>query len=132
LSVFIDSCVFVAYYNRRDTHHKAAVELIEKGVAGDFGELYTSDYVFDETVTVTLVKAGLKAAVELGGYMLDSELELLEVDKDAFTAAWEMFKTLKMSFTDCTNVAVMRLHGIEEILTFDRGFKKVGGIKSIP
>ncbi|MEE8400537.1 MAG: PIN domain-containing protein [Candidatus Hydrothermarchaeaceae archaeon] len=130
--MFIDSCVFVAYYNERDMHHKATVELIEKCAEGDFGELFASDYVFDEVVTVTLVKIGLKKAVALGDHLLNSEVTLLEVDRDAFTAAWEEFKSAKMSFTDCTNIAVMRLHGIDRILTFDGGFKKVKGIKVIP
>ncbi|MEE8167486.1 MAG: PIN domain-containing protein [Candidatus Hydrothermarchaeales archaeon] len=132
MGVFIDSSVFVAYYNERDLHHKASVELIKKCVEGDFGELFTSDYVFDEAVTVTFVKTGLKKAVELGHYLLNSEVSLLEVDRDAFNTAWERFKSVEMSFTDCTNIAVMRLHGIDKILTFDRGFKQVKEIKVIP
>ncbi|MFQ5975426.1 MAG: PIN domain-containing protein, partial [Candidatus Hydrothermarchaeales archaeon] len=60
------------------------------------------------------------------------EVELLEVDRDAFNTAWEKFKTAEMCFTDCTNVAVMRLHGIDKILTFDRGFKEIKKIKVIP
>ncbi len=132
MAVFIDSCVFIAYYNQRDLHHKASVKLVEKCVEGDFGELFTSDYVFDEAITVTFVKTGLKKAVELGDYLLNSEVELLDVDRDAFNTAWEKFKTAEMSFTDCTNIAVMRLHGIDKILTFDRGFKKIEKIKVIP
>lgn len=132
MPLFIDSCVFVAYRNKRDVHHKTSAELMEKCVGGYFGELYTSDYVFDETVTVTLVKAGLKEAIELGGYLLNSEVELLKVDKDAFDAAWEMFCTLGMGFTDCTNIALMRLYGIDKIMTFDGEFKRVNGIKVIP
>lgn len=132
MAVFVDSSVFVAYYNERDVHHEASVELIKKCVEGDFGELFTSDYVFDEVVTVTLIKTGIKKAVELGEYLLNSEVMLLEVDRDAFNTAWEMFKSLEMSFTDCTNIAVMGLHGIDKILTFDRGFKAVEGIKAVP
>lgn len=132
MAVFLDSSVFVAYYNERDFHHKASVEQIKKCAEGDFGELFTSDYVFDESVTVTLVKAGLEKAVELGDYLLNSEVTLLEVDKDAFTRAWGEFKSAGMSFTDCTNIALMRLHGIEKILTFDRGFKRIEGINVVP
>ncbi len=132
MGVFIDSSVFVAYYNERDLHYKASVELIKKCVEGDFGELFTSDYVFDEAVTVTLVKTSLAKAIELGNYLLNSEVVVLKVDKDAFNVAWERFKSVEMSFTDCTNIAVMRLHGIDKILTIDRGFKQVKEIKVIP
>ncbi len=130
--LFIDSSVFVAYYNQRDQHNKTAVELIKKCVEGDYGELFASDYVFDEAVTVTFVKTGLKKAVELGEYLLKSEVTLLEVDRDVFDVAWEKFKSAEMSFTDCTNIALMKSNGIDKILTFDSGFKKIKEIKVIP
>lgn len=40
-----------------------------------------------EAVTVTLLKTGLKRAVELGDYLLNSEVTLLEVDGDIFKEA---------------------------------------------
>jgi predicted nucleic acid-binding protein len=88
--------------------------------------------VFNEAVTVTLLKTGLKEAIELGDYLLNSEVKLLEVDRDIFKEAWEEFKTAEMSFTDCTNIAMMRLYGIDKILTFDKGLKKIKGIRAIP
>jgi HEAT repeat protein len=43
--------------------------------------------VVREAVTVTLLKTGLKRAVELGDYLLNSEVTLLEVDGDIFKEA---------------------------------------------
>ncbi len=131
MGAFIDSSVLVAYYNKRDVHHARAVELIKKCIEGEFGEVYASDYVFDEVVTVTLVRAGLERAVEIGEYLLNSEIALLRVDEDAFRDAWKKFKSLGISFTDCTNVAMMELHGIDRILTFDEGFKRAK-VKVVP
>ena len=51
MSVFIDTGVFVAARNMRDINHKRAVELLEKAIKGEYGEIFTSDYVFDEAVT---------------------------------------------------------------------------------
>jgi len=77
-------------------------------------ESSSPDYVFDEVGTVALPKTGVERAVAPGEYLLN------------FTVAWEKFKSLEMSFTDCTSIAVMRLHGIDKTLTFDRGFKRRG------
>ena len=58
MSVFIDTGVFVAARNTRDINHKRAVELLEKAIRGEYGEIFTSDYVFGEAVTVALVRTG--------------------------------------------------------------------------
>lgn len=130
MAIFIDTNMFVAYYNERDLHHKRSEELIKKIVGGDYGEIFTSDYVFDEAVTVTLVKTNLKKALELGEHILNSEITLLKVD-DAFSAAWKEFKTANMSFTDCTIIALMKQNGIDKVMTFDEGFRKIKGIKVV-
>lgn len=130
--IFIDTNVFVAYYNERDVHHKKALELVKKSVDGYFGELFTSDYVFDEAVTVTLVKTSVEKALELGEHILNSEITMLKVGEDAFSMAWKEFKKADMSFTDCTIVSLMRLNGIDRLMTFDEGFKKVQGIAITP
>lgn len=31
-----------------------------------------------------------------------------------------------MSFTDCTNLSLMKLYGIDKIMTFDMGFRDKG------
>jgi len=132
MPVFIDSSVLVAYHNSRDEHHREAVRLLTRCVEGDFGEPWISDYVFDEVVTVALVKVGLERAVELGDHLLSSELKMLKVDDQSFREAWALFQKQGMSFTDCTTIAVMRQNGIERLLTFDRGFKEIEGIKALP
>jgi len=48
MSVFIDTGVFVAYINKRDSNHDRAVYLLEDIMRGKCGKAYTSDYVFDE------------------------------------------------------------------------------------
>ena len=79
--------------------------------------------MFEEAVTVTPVRTkNLGLALRLGEVLLNSEIEILRVDEDAFTLAWEIFREAKLSFTDCTSLALMRLYGIPTTITFDRGF----------
>ncbi|RMF90456.1 MAG: PIN domain-containing protein [Methanobacteriota archaeon] len=132
MPIFIDSSVLVAYHNSRVEHHKEAVQLLTRCVEGEFGEPWISDYIFDEVVTVTLVKVGLEKAVEVGDYLLSSELKMLKVDEESFREAWTLFQKEGMSFTDCTIIAVMRQNGIEKLLTFDKRLKETEGIKALP
>jgi predicted nucleic acid-binding protein len=88
-----------------------------------------TDYIFDESVTVTLTRSGnLERAVKLGDSLMDS-LFLIRIDEDTFDYAWEIFGKQPMpdlSFTDCTTIAVCRSWGIPNIGTFDRGFLSIG------
>ncbi len=128
--MFLDTSVIVAYYNSRDGLHKRAFELLPKIVRGDNGRVFISDYIFDEAVTVSLIRTkNLKKALELGEHLLKSEFHLLKVDDDAFNLGWELFQKANMSFTDCSSLALMRLYGIDKIATFDTGFGRVKGVK---
>lgn len=125
--IFIDTSVFVAYYNRRDIHHERSFELIKRAIEGYYGKIFTSDYVFDESVTVTLVRTkDIEKAIALGECILNSERELLSVDETCFFESWNLFKVVEMSFTDCTNLSLMKLYGIDKIMTFDIGFRDKG------
>ena len=57
-----------------------------------------------------------------------------KVDREIFDNAWQIFKeqkNTKLSFTDCTILAIMRNEGISNIATFDKDFKKIDGINVI-
>jgi len=130
MSVFVDSGVFVAFHNTKDANHTRALELMKEIVAGRLGSAYTSDYVFDEAVTVALVRTRRpEIALTVGrmvlGELIKPFLVVLRVDGEAFKEAWRLFPNYAgrgLSFTDCTSVALMRLRGIESLLSFDMGF----------
>lgn len=132
MTVFIDSSVFVAYGNMDDLHHNKSKKIIEDIASKKYGEIFTSDYVFDESVTVALVRTkDLDKAVKLGKLILESEITLLIVDDIIFKEAWRLFERdnrQKMSFTDLTNIAFMRTYEIGYIASFDEAFKSVEGI----
>ena len=125
--ILIDSSVFVAYAVEDDGNHERAVKVIERIANGDFGPAFTSDYIFDETTTVTFIRSkSLQKAVLVGNYIKNS-VEMIRVDGDLFNDSWEMFKNQKaskFSFTDCSNISIIRDRGIKHIATFDSEFKK--------
>ncbi|MDI6820535.1 MAG: hypothetical protein QMC89_06515 [Candidatus Hodarchaeaceae archaeon] len=44
-SVFIDSDVFIAAFNKRDGNHETGNKLLKEALSGRYREVYTSDFV---------------------------------------------------------------------------------------
>jgi len=127
LAVFIDTGVFVALRNADDELHMRSEQLIKKALKGEFGRVYTSDYVIDEAVTTALVRTRRHdLAVDIGKYIIESpRITKLWTAEDAFDVSWQKFKTFKdkpLSFTDCVSLALMEKNRIKQIMSFDSGF----------
>lgn len=127
MAVFVDTSVFVAMRNADDEHHERSKDLMRRALKGEFGRIYTSDYVIDEAVTTALVRTRRHdLAVDIGKYIVESpRITKLWVTKDTFDAAWETFKTLEdhpMSFTDCVSMTLIKKNNIKQIMSFDSGF----------
>lgn len=113
--------------NLDDVNHLRAKEILTSMLKGELGEIYTSDYILDEVVTLMLKRTKrLELAIEMGEYILKSpRIRKLRVTEEIFDDAWKKFKSLKgklMSFTDCTSLVLMEKRGIEYIASFDSGF----------
>jgi uncharacterized protein len=132
--IFLDTSFVVAYYNENDEHHFKAVNIMRDLVLKKYGEMIISDYIFDEFVTVMLTRTKninktIRYAEDLRKFTL-----LLFVEKILFELSWRIFKNqknTKLSFTDCSILAVMEQEGIRNIVTFDEDLKKIEGIKII-
>ena len=128
MSIFIDTSYLIGYYNKEDKHHQKAIGLSGIFSGKEFGTVYISDYIFTEAMNylITRIKSrGL--AIELAGYIFNSEMEIIYMDKNIFQKSWELFKQRKnLSFTDCTTIELMKAYGIKSIATFDSGFGQFG------
>ena len=126
----MDTGVLVAFHNTRDLNHDAATRLVKSIAGGEMGPAYTTDYVFDEAVTVALTRTGRPdLAVALGRLILGQDtppfMELVNIDDDAFTRAWALFARHSrrgLSFTDCASLAAMETRRIDRIASFDTDF----------
>jgi uncharacterized protein len=141
MSAFIDAGVLVAAYNKRDENHEKASELIMSAIKREYGTPYTSDYVFDEAVTLMLARTKKpEFALGLGEFILGNLAnktpglaKIIRVDEDVFSDSWDIFRKYSakgLSFTDCTTVSLMSLSRMDVLLSFDRSFdgivKRVG------
>ena len=126
--IFLDSSFLVAVEVETDQNHEKAVKIRDEIIEGKFGKVFISDYIFDETVTVTFGRTKDLEKSVLAGSNLRNSVEIINIDERDFEAAWEIFKKQKdttFSFTDCTNVALMRKDSIENIATFDEDFQEL-------
>jgi uncharacterized protein len=129
---FIDAGPFVARWLPRDEHHRAALVTWEK-LSGQ--ELYTSNHVVDESITLLGRRASYEFAADRAESIFQSTvLEILYADRDDEMVALELFRKYadqKVSFTDCISFALMKRYGIETVFSFDRHFR-LAGWKTIP
>ncbi len=124
--VFVDTSGWYAYAREDDPAHGGARTALESWE----GRLVTTDYVFDETVTLARARLGAAAAAKLGDALLDGGVvELVRLLPEDFEDAWELFKKRKdksWSFTDCSSFAVMRRLRLSLAVATDRHFRQAG------
>ena len=127
MAAFIDTSIFVAVRNKRDKNHIRSRQLLEKALQGEYGKLYTSDYIADEAITTALTRTHThQVALNTGRLIIESpRIEKIYVGPEQFKLAWEKFQKFKgrfMSFTDCSSLALIEEHGINRIMSFDGDF----------
>jgi len=131
MTVFVDSGVFYAQADRAANRHETAQEALNTAFEGEYGQPYTSDYVYDEAVTLTLARTDdHEKAVTVGQRIsgageFPALIRLQHVTPPVFDDAVDIFERYddqRLSFTDATTVALIRYHDIEHVLAFDDDF----------
>ncbi len=128
--ILIDSNVIISYINKDDSKHKEALLLLNRIMNKEYGNYIISDYIFDEIATVAFLRTNRKEAFKIGDFLLEN-VDIIKIVNKLFFDSWTLFKQYKkLSFTDCTNLAIMKELGINAIATFDKDFiKEVSGIE---
>jgi predicted nucleic acid-binding protein len=131
MSVFVDTGVYYALQNQRANRHEAAKEAFRAVLQGEHGTAFTSEYIYDEAVTLVLVRTGeYEEARTVGDRMLGrgdypGTVDLLEIDRETFDRADELFDRYSdqlLSFTDASTVALVESYEIDHVLSFDDDF----------
>jgi predicted nucleic acid-binding protein len=124
--VFVDTGGWFALLDANDPAHADASRWFKDNDL----PLVTTDYVFDETITLARMELGHAVAVRFGEKLQTSSwAQLIAVSAEDRKAAWLTFKKYKdqrLSYTDCTSFATMRRLGIHQVATTDKGFKVAG------
>lgn len=134
MSVFVDTGVFYAHHDSDASRHDVAVSALRTVLGSEaYGRVMTSEYVYDEVVTLTHRRTGEVAdALEVGrrirGDGYPDAIELLYSSPVLFDAAVETYDSYSdqdLSFTDAMTVAMVEEHDIDAVLSFDDDFDGV-------
>ncbi len=130
-AIFVDTSAWYALSNEHDTNHALARQYLT-----ETNRLVTTNFIIDETITLTLIRAGYKNAVRVGELLWSRQLAgIVWVTAEDERAAWQIFKHYndkRFSFTDCTSFAVMTRLGLACAFTFDADFLQTGQFRRVP
>jgi len=128
-SVFGDTSFFFALVAKQDPAHQPAVAAYEK-LLRVRGRVVTSDYIIDETLTLTKARINAERSLALLDRIEASEaIDLEEITPARFASAKTYFRKHSdhgYSFTDCTSFIIMRELHLRAALTTDRHFAQAG------
>ena len=132
MSLFVDTGVFYAHHDTDASRHDVGTTTLPTVLkSADYGRILTSEYVYDEAVTLTYRRTNrMEDAIELGrrirgvGPYPDS-IDLLHNSRALFEEATELFVEYAdhgLSFTDVMTVVLVKHHDIDSVLSFDDDF----------
>lgn len=118
----------VALADRADGCHamaKAFLHSIPSGV-----RFHTSNYILDETITRLRLTVGVDVAIRAAEALWASELyQIHMVDHALEREALRLMRKYadqRLSFTDCTTIALLKQLEMDQVFAFDEDFSKVG------
>jgi len=124
--IILDTSFIVSYYNLADDNHNGALEIMNKILKENLN-VCISDFIFSECATVLLAKLkDLNKVVEICEKI--KKIDIIRVDENLFEETWDIFKKqekAKLSFIDCSIIALSKLKEIEKVATFDQELMKI-------
>lgn len=121
--VFVDTGAWYAVVDKKDPDHSQAEHFLKSNKI----PLLTTNFVFDEAITLIRSRLGWNAAKEFGQRLKDSNfVSIISVKDEDEEKAWEIFLKYKdkdFSYTDCTSFAVMERLKIDTAFSFDSHFQ---------
>lgn len=140
MKLFIDTWGWLALRDRREDLHGEAKNVYQKYRKKN-ANLYTSDYVLDETFTLLFKRLAKRLAQDsidqIHRTIETNSVTLGWINQKEFNHAKRLRAKFQdkpdISFTDLTSMAIMEEHSIKKILTNDDHFTHVGkGFEVLP
>jgi predicted nucleic acid-binding protein len=138
--IIVDTWGWIVLYNKREPKHTVVSRFYHRLREGG-AIFYTTDYIFDETLTLLFRRLPFPLAKKTMEYLdkavgqgyLKQEWITPQRVKRAKDLRLRFQDKPDISFTDLTTMAVMQELGLSDILTEDEHFFKVGlGFKTVP
>ncbi|MDQ7826676.1 MAG: PIN domain-containing protein [Candidatus Eremiobacteraeota bacterium] len=124
--VFVDTGAWYALVDSHDPDHRQAETFLKSNTL----PMVTTNFVFDESVTLIKKRLGHHVAVEFGERLMKSpSVMVLPVEPRDQEEAWRIFseyRDLDFTYTDCTSFAVMKRLSLVTAFAFDSHFTMMG------
>ncbi|MEM3666809.1 MAG: type II toxin-antitoxin system VapC family toxin [Candidatus Bathyarchaeia archaeon] len=136
---FIDSNIFLHAYlvprrpltNGEQRIKDEAKEIVKRIEEGE--EVAITVVHLSEIVNILETGLGIKESLGFLAWIVTSEnVKVYSVDKSNYEAALLLAREKEISANDALAYSFTKAHGIGEIYTFDKHFKKLVDIKSLP
>ena len=123
--IFVDTGAWYAVVDKKDPDHAQA----ESYFRNNKTPLLTTNFIFDETITLLRSRLGWSTAKEFGQNLKNSSfVSIIGIKDEDEKRAWQIFLKYKdqdYSFTDCTSFAVMERLKIDTAFSFDSHFESM-------
>ncbi len=93
MEFFVDTSFLVALHNKRDKNHAKARNFISE--INGRSLFVISDYIFDEVLTVLLVRGGKLLSTQGERILEDERIHIVQIDEAVFQKAWQTYRTFK-------------------------------------
>ncbi len=132
MTVFVDSNIPMYLVGAEHPNKATARVALERAIA-DGERLVTDAEVLQEILHRYVAIARPDAITPAMEALLGVVDEVFPIDSDAVLAASRLLqRTSGLSARDALHVALMRRHGVDDILTFDTGFDAIGDLRRRP
>ena len=130
MGVFLDTGYILALKNSSDVNHPAAMATYSNLKSRIHGDVYTSDYILDEVVTLALARAcRLEITQDIEAFIRRTRwINFIKVADADIDTAWKLFVryySKGLSFTDCMIVAQAESRNVIKVCTFDSHFNGI-------
>jgi len=122
--IYIDASFYLALLNSKDSNHQKAKNLAQKHSAK---QLVTSQIIIGETLTVGSMRINKDLTLKFVDQIYNSSTQIVLESPKLVEQAYDYFSLVpskNISWADCFSFAVINQLKINEVLTFDKDFKK--------
>ena len=131
--LFIDANFIIAIFKDFDTNHEKAISNIKIISEND---CYISNGILNEIITIIMMKTkNIELTKKAYRFLNDNFTILNEYDIEIFNdKVFSLFKkynknNFKLSFIDCSIVVIFKHYELDNVVSFDKGFKSIDEIK---
>lgn len=129
--IFIDASFYASLLRENDSNHQNAIAQWRN--LGPYEKKLTSQAVLGEVATVGSQRYDKRLTVDFIEEVQAGNTTIILESTPLVDRTWEIFKKVKsknVSWVDCYSLAIIEAYKIEIVLSFDRDFQRLLGMKS--